>query len=116
MAPSTKHYLLFFTIFISSFDNSLALELLGFTVDLIHRDSLKSTFFNETTMPLGFEIKDDPQADLYPFSGDYLMSYSIGIPRYRTFGAIDTGSGNSVTIFYDVLSHYEIIYVYFTHL
>ena len=112
MAPSAKHYLLFFTIFISSFVTSHTLGSLGFTVYLIHRDSIKSQFFNNITDPIRYEIKDDPHAVLHPKKGEYLMSYSIGFPPFRTYGSIDTGSGNSITVF----SKISLFLMFFKHL
>ena len=117
-SSSPKSYILSSTIVIvlvTSLNTNDATNQLGFTVKIIHRDSLNSPFYDNSTTPYQKslnalrqsmkrvthfipEIKsffEDPEANLIPHSiaGDYLMAYSIGTsPSYETVGTLDTGS------------------------
>ncbi|KAG7531209.1 Xylanase inhibitor C-terminal [Arabidopsis suecica] len=90
--------------------NANAKPKLGFTADLIHRDSPKSPFYNpmETSSQrlrnaihrsvnrvFHFTEKDNtpqPQIDLTSNSGEYLMNVSIGTPPFPIMAIADTGS------------------------
>ncbi|XP_004506925.1 aspartic proteinase CDR1-like [Cicer arietinum] len=82
----------------------------GFSVELIHRDSLKSPFYQpkQTKYQLVANVarqsisrvnhfyKDSitntPESTLIPAGGSYLMTYSIGTPPFKLYGIADTGS------------------------
>ncbi|KAJ4721415.1 aspartic proteinase CDR1-like [Melia azedarach] len=83
----------------------------GFSIELIHRDSPKSPFYNPNETPnqrlrnafrrsinrlnrfdLNFVSSDATQADIIPNSGGYLMKVSIGSPPVEILGVADTGS------------------------
>ena len=84
----------------------------GFSVELIHRDSAKSPFYNPTETPFqrltnAFQRSinrvnrfypqtkvspNAPQADIVSNQGEYLMRYSIGTPPVEILGIADTGS------------------------
>ncbi|XP_057451732.1 aspartic proteinase CDR1-like [Lotus japonicus] len=86
----------------------------GFSVELIHRDSSKSPFhrpaethfqrvsnvvrrsfnranhFNKASTS---NPKNTPKSNhVIPDDGDYIMSYSVGTPKYQLYGIVDTGS------------------------
>ncbi|KAL1535874.1 cathepsin D [Salvia divinorum] len=87
-----------------------ATEAAGFSVDLIHRDSLKSPSLHsssfehvEATVQRSFNraktlIRRDgnsPQeasVDIVPDAGEYLMRFSLGTPKVETLAIADTGS------------------------
>ncbi|XP_054813244.1 aspartic proteinase CDR1-like [Prosopis cineraria] len=120
MAPISKRCILCFTVFILSSSFSIFLvkaTKLGFTVDLLHRDSPLSPLYDNSTTPfqkmhyalrrsakrlnhffpnnnnISVEtIEDDPEADINVSGFEYLMTYSLGTPEFETRGFADTGS------------------------
>ncbi|XP_057452729.1 aspartic proteinase CDR1-like [Lotus japonicus] len=87
----------------------------GFSVELIHRDSLKSPFYNPSKTPfqrvasavhrsfnsanrfnkayVGNVVPTDTaESTVVPDRGEYLMSYSVGTPPFKLYGIVDTGS------------------------
>ena len=95
------------------FCNLYSLEALngGFSVEMIHRDSPKSPFYNSTetqfqriSNALSRSIiranrfnkssvsANTPQAPVTSAKGEYLMSYEIGTPPIQVYGIVDTGS------------------------
>ncbi|CAE6199558.1 unnamed protein product [Arabidopsis arenosa] len=94
--------------------NANAKSKLGFTADLIHRDSPKSPFYNPTetssqrlrnaihrSVSRVFHFTDisqkdasdsEPQIDLTSNSGEYLMNISLGTPPFPIMAIADTGS------------------------
>jgi len=83
----------------------------GFSVEMIHRDSPKSPFYNSTETQFqrianalsrsiiranhfnkSFVSANTPQAPVTSAQGEYLISYSVGTPPLQLFGIIDTGS------------------------
>ncbi|TKY49535.1 Aspartic proteinase CDR1 [Spatholobus suberectus] len=84
----------------------------GFSVQLIHRDSPKSPFYNPTETPFQqlnnafhrsfnrvnyFYRKSKvsqktPQSVITSNQGEYLVQYSIGTPPFEVMGIADTGS------------------------
>ncbi|KAK4255924.1 hypothetical protein QN277_008851 [Acacia crassicarpa] len=86
----------------------------GFSVELIHRDSIKSPLYTESSshfqkLQNSFlpsikrakhfypNSKTEPEADIpesqvTPIIGSYIMSYSLGTPPFKIFGIADTGS------------------------
>ncbi|XP_027343039.1 aspartic proteinase CDR1-like [Abrus precatorius] len=84
----------------------------GFSVELIHRDSAKSPFYNPTKTrfqllhsalqrsfnrfhlfyPLTKASSDTPQSQITDNQGEYLVNYSIGTPPFEIMGIFDTGS------------------------
>ncbi|RHN40246.1 putative nepenthesin [Medicago truncatula] len=101
--------LLFFTIFCFIISLSHALNN-GFTLELIHRDSSKSPFYQPTQNKYErianavrrsinrvnhfykYSLTSTPQSTVNSDKGEYLMSYSIGTPPFKVFGFVDTGS------------------------
>lgn len=95
-------------IFSLSISNFNAIEAAGFTIDLIHRDSLQSPSFNssyehvEAALQRSFNrvetlIQDhSPQSstsvNVFPGIGEYLMRFAIGTPKVETQAIIDTSS------------------------
>ncbi|XP_049362325.1 aspartic proteinase CDR1-like [Solanum verrucosum] len=91
-------------------------DLDGFTLDLIHRDSPLSPYYNPSITPSqrlqdachrSFSrasfftkasihpttpFKHDIQSDIVPIPAEYLMKISIGTPPRETFAIADTGS------------------------
>ncbi|XP_028755352.1 aspartic proteinase CDR1-like [Neltuma alba] len=119
MALSSKPYTLSFTIFIIFFIFYAKATKLGFTVDLIHRDSPLSPLFDNSTTRFQkihnalrrstkrlnhffpgnnnnptaqTNQEDDPVSELTTSEGEYLMAYSLGNPEFQTRAFIDTGS------------------------
>ncbi|XP_054813239.1 aspartic proteinase CDR1-like [Prosopis cineraria] len=104
------------TVILISFTK--ANEKLGFSVELIHRDSPNSPFFDHSTTPLQklssalhhsmnrathfFSSKpnktlahlhdDDPESEITYASAEHIMAYSVGTPSFQTYGVFDTGS------------------------
>ncbi|KAK7343139.1 hypothetical protein VNO80_26102 [Phaseolus coccineus] len=93
--------------------NLYSLEALngGFSVEMIHRDSSKSPFYNSTETHFqrianalsrsiirvnhfnkSFVSANTPQAPVTSAQGEYLMSYYIGTPLIQVYGILDTGS------------------------
>ncbi|EOA18333.1 hypothetical protein CARUB_v10006851mg [Capsella rubella] len=90
--------------------NANAKSKLGFTADLIHRDSPKSPFFNPTETPSqrlrnsinrsvnrAFHFTEDtsansPQVEITSNGGEYLMNVSLGTPPFPIMAIADTGS------------------------
>ncbi|KAJ4721734.1 aspartic proteinase CDR1-like [Melia azedarach] len=83
----------------------------GFSVELIHRDSPKSPFFNPDENPFerivnalrrssnrvklidpNFASLNSAQADIIPYEGEFLMKLSIGTPPVEILAVADTGS------------------------
>lgn len=80
----------------------------GFTVDLIHRDSLKSpslhssfqsvaatlhrSFHRAETLIPAYSSPHSASADIVPDTGEYLLKFAIGTPRVETLAIADTGS------------------------
>ncbi|XP_004511020.1 aspartic proteinase CDR1-like [Cicer arietinum] len=82
----------------------------GFSVELIHRDSLKSPFYQlaqtkyqlvvnaarQSISHINHFYKDSltstPESNIIPEKGAYLMTYSVGTPPSRVYGIADTGS------------------------
>ncbi|MED6149446.1 hypothetical protein PIB30_062494, partial [Stylosanthes scabra] len=84
----------------------------GFSVELFHRDSPKSPFYNPIETPFqrstnaihrsmnrvkrfyphSKALLNPPQADIISSQGEYLMRYSIGTPPIEILGIADTGS------------------------
>lgn len=105
-------YLIFVILFTLLFiSNTIAHPKHGFTVDLIHRDSPKSPFYNhaETSSQrmrnaihrsaqslLQFNnansSPDSPQSVIISNRGEYLMNISIGTPPFPILAIADTGS------------------------
>jgi len=93
--------------------NLYSLEALndGFSVELIHRDSPKSPFYNSSQTHFqrianalrrsiirmnhfnkSFVSPNTPQAPVTSGLGEYLMRYSVGTPPVESYGIVDTGS------------------------
>jgi len=103
------YYSSFLTVlFLYSISLSKALKN-GFSVELIHRDSPKSPFYNlsETQFQRAenavlrsidranyYSIQDsnDVETSVIPVPGEYLMRYSLGAPSFQIQGIVDTGS------------------------
>ncbi|XP_020206519.1 aspartic proteinase CDR1-like [Cajanus cajan] len=84
----------------------------GFSVQLIHRDSPNSPFYNPTETPFqqlhkAFQrsfhrvnhfypkskaSQETPQSVISSNQGEYLVKYSIGTPPFEVIGIADTGS------------------------
>lgn len=98
---------LIFAISISSLHET---EAAGFSIDLIHRDSLKSPSlessfefeqveatlrrsFNraKTLIPAAYS-PESASTDIIPDVGEYLMRFSLGTPKVETLAIADTGS------------------------
>ncbi|XP_058741925.1 aspartic proteinase CDR1-like [Vicia villosa] len=105
----SSHKIVFFFCLLS-FIVSLSHALNGFSVELIHRDSEKSPFFqpnqnkyqsiinaarhsiNRANHFYKNAVGDAPQSTILPDGGAYLMTYSVGTPPFKQFGIPDTGS------------------------
>ncbi|XP_010435383.1 PREDICTED: aspartic proteinase CDR1-like [Camelina sativa] len=90
--------------------NANAKPKLGFTADLIHRDSPKSPFYNPAETPSQrlrnaihrsvnrvFHFTEDvslnsPQTEITSNGGEYLMNVSLGTPPFPIMAIADTGS------------------------
>ncbi|KAJ0235787.1 Aspartic proteinase CDR1 [Hirschfeldia incana] len=91
--------------------NTNAHTKIGFTVDLIHRDSPTSPFYNPTETSaqrlknavhrsvnrvVHFNDKDasvnSPQTEITSATGEYLMNISLGTPPFPIMAIADTGS------------------------
>ena len=93
--------------FIASFSHALNN---GFSVELIHRDSSKSPFYQPTQNKYQKvfnaarrsinradhfyknSLTSTPESTVIPDNGEYLMTYSIGSPPFKLYGIVDTGS------------------------
>ncbi|KAL7158277.1 hypothetical protein ABFS83_02G131500 [Erythranthe nasuta] len=79
----------------------------GLTVDLIHRDSPQSPYYNPSLSPSQrlanslrrsfdrvsrFKCSKSPRSDVILSEGEYLMKYSIGTPPVPSLAIADTGS------------------------
>jgi hypothetical protein len=82
----------------------------GFSVELIHRDSPKSPFYqpienryqrlvnaarrsiNRANHFYKDFLTNTPKSTVIPDKGEYLMTYSVGTPPFKVFGIADTGS------------------------
>ncbi|KAL3537208.1 hypothetical protein ACH5RR_000574 [Cinchona calisaya] len=79
----------------------------GFTVDLIHRDSPKSPYYNTLLTPSqrlnnAFQRSLDraeqfASATMTPNGGEYLMKVSYGTPPFETLAVVETGSDHTWT-------------------
>ncbi|KFK24181.1 hypothetical protein AALP_AAs68745U000200 [Arabis alpina] len=115
MAPILSSVLLSLCLLSSSFlSNANAHKKLGFTADLIHRDSPKSPFYNPSQTPsqrlqnainrsvnrvahftniYGEDASgNSPQTEITSIGGDYLMNVSLGTPPFPIMAIADTGS------------------------
>ncbi|CAK8535612.1 unnamed protein product [Lathyrus sativus] len=85
----------------------------GFSIELIHRDSFRSPFYNPTQTEFQ-RIFNEVQRSInranyinrefaptknklelsltYDIAGEYLMTYSVGTPPFKVYGSLDTGS------------------------
>ncbi|CAK8561064.1 unnamed protein product [Lathyrus sativus] len=82
----------------------------GFSVELIHRDSLKSPLYKPTQNKYQniinaarrsvdrishfYEdsLNASPESTIIPDQAEYLMTYSVGTPPFKLYGIADTGS------------------------
>ncbi|GLT40087.1 hypothetical protein SLA2020_142450 [Shorea laevis] len=108
-AMVTASYCLFFFSLILSTTAATA-KTGGFSVELIHRDSPKSPFYNPLEIPsqrvanalrrsisrtnhfLSSKKTDTPRSNIIPNSGEYLMNISLGTPPFPILAIADTGS------------------------
>ncbi|KAM7263702.1 hypothetical protein ACFE04_001385 [Oxalis oulophora] len=87
---------------------------IGFTVDIIHRDSPLSPLYNSSATKFDLlrnaihrsisrsrhftklfdptSIKDQIQSEIIPSGGEYFMEVSVGTPPVKVLGIADTGS------------------------
>jgi hypothetical protein len=114
MAPHQYSLLSIFLLY-STFSLTSALNANGggFSVDLIHRDSPDSPFYNPSETPsqriaeaLRRSISranhfkptssplspNEPRSEVFANKGEYLMKYSVGTPPFPVLGIADTGS------------------------
>ncbi|KAI9083141.1 hypothetical protein K1719_034874 [Acacia pycnantha] len=92
----------------------IATDELGFSVELIHKDSPKSPFYDNSTTPSqklysalhhsmnpatrflsktkSLDDDDNPESSLKYANAEYVMGYSLGTPSFQTYGVVDTGS------------------------
>ncbi|XP_024188024.1 aspartic proteinase CDR1 [Rosa chinensis] len=61
----------------------------GFSVQLVHRNSPKSPFYNHNKTPM---MSKKPQSRVQANNGQYLMKLSLGNPLFDVYGIADTGS------------------------
>lgn len=95
--PSSYLFLVSFSMFLSIEANKS-----GFTLDLIHRDSPESPFYNPSITHFqrsqnAFQRSLQRAGQFYsssviPNSGEYLMRISYGTPPFETLALVDTGS------------------------
>jgi hypothetical protein len=77
----------------------------GFSVELIHRDSSKSPFYQPTqnkyqsvanalrrSINRVNHLTNTPESTVIRGDGEFLMTYSVGTPPFKLYGLIDTGS------------------------
>ena len=84
----------------------------GFSVELMHRDSPKSPFYDPTVTPqlrLANALRRSIhrvnhfrptasfsttalESEVVPVSGEYLMQYAVGTPTVQVLGVADTGT------------------------
>ena len=84
----------------------------GFSVELMHRDSPKSPFYDPTETPqqrLANALRrsihrvnhfrptasfstNALESEVVPVSGEYLMQYAVGTPPVQVLGVADTGT------------------------
>ncbi|CAL5199729.1 unnamed protein product [Lathyrus oleraceus] len=108
---SFSYFTLIFFCFSSLISISHAINN-GFSVELIHRDSVKSPFYDPTQTKLQQLLNDvgrsinranyikkvlssninKYESSLIYDNGVYMMSYSVGTPPFKVYGFIDTGS------------------------
>lgn len=107
-----NNYLIFaitITIAISN-PNFHATEAAGFSIDLIHRDSLQSASllspfdrieatlqrsFNRSKtliVPVDHHSPQSVSTEIVPDTGEYLMRFALGTPKVETLAVVDTGS------------------------
>ncbi|KAF8089160.1 hypothetical protein N665_0516s0018 [Sinapis alba] len=112
MASIFSSVLLALSLLSSPFlSNANAHTKLGFSADLIHRDSPKSPFYNPTETSaerlrnavqrsvnrvVHFNGKDasvnSPQTEITSYGGEFLMNVSLGSPPFPIMAIADTGS------------------------
>ncbi|XP_057510803.1 aspartic proteinase CDR1-like [Actinidia eriantha] len=102
-----KFAIIIFIISLSSLSNFESKHV-GFSVDIIHRDSPLSPFYNSSLTPVEWlnnafqrsaeRVKyftlalQSGSSPLIPSEGEYLMQFGIGTPPYSTLAIVDTGS------------------------
>ncbi|CAI8607487.1 unnamed protein product [Vicia faba] len=82
----------------------------GFSVELIHRDSIKSPLYkpiqnkyqnivnaarrsiNRVSRFYKKSLNISPESTIVPDNAEYLMTYSVGTPPFKLYGIADTGS------------------------
>ncbi|KAK6162761.1 hypothetical protein DH2020_002602 [Rehmannia glutinosa] len=96
---------------LSRCDNSLTkANSSGLTIDLIHRDSPQSPYYDPSLSPTQrlvnsmrrslkrvqrfneSHFRQWPESDVIESGGEYLVEFSIGAPPVKTIGTLDTGS------------------------
>ncbi|XP_058745658.1 aspartic proteinase CDR1-like [Vicia villosa] len=100
---------LFFFVICFIFPLSQALNK-GFSVELIHRDSIKSPLYkpaqnkyqnivnaarrsiDRVSRFYENSLNTSPESTIVPDNAEYLMTYSIGTPPFKLYGIADTGS------------------------
>ncbi|KAG4384020.1 hypothetical protein GLYMA_13G198900v4 [Glycine max] len=104
ISPSTLALVLFYLcniFYLEAFNG-------GFSVEMIHRDSSRSPFFRPTETQFQrvanavhrsvnranhfHKAHKAAKATITQNDGEYLISYSVGIPPFQLYGIIDTGS------------------------
>ncbi|KAA8528180.1 hypothetical protein F0562_035569 [Nyssa sinensis] len=107
------HFLCFLTIIIShlSIGSLVEAKIGGFSIDLVHRDSQLSPFYNHSSTPSDLATHDafrsiarvnqfhsssieenKIESIIIPNGGSYLMKFSLGTPPVEIFASADTGS------------------------
>ncbi|RDX79388.1 Aspartic proteinase CDR1, partial [Mucuna pruriens] len=108
MSRSSSFALVFLCLYNLSFIEALNG---GFSVEMIHRDSSRSPFYDATETQFqrvanavrrsinranhfnqSFVSQNTAKVSVTPYGGEYLMSYSVGTPPVQVFGIVDTGS------------------------
>jgi hypothetical protein len=123
MAMASHHSVLSYAAIVTTFSICLLYSLSitaevvngGFSVDLIHRDSPLSPFYNPSETPLqrianalrrsitrvnhfkptssnSLSPNELPRSEIVAIGGEYLLKYSIGTPPVPVLGIADTGS------------------------
>lgn len=75
----------------------------GFTVDLIHRDSVHSPYYDPSSSPwlrlsnsfyrsFNRSFLNPPQPEIINSGGEYFLEFSVGTPPRPSLGTVDTGS------------------------
>ncbi|KAL8500636.1 hypothetical protein ACS0TY_020280 [Phlomoides rotata] len=93
-------------ILVISIPNFHLSEAAGFSIDLIHRNSLQSpslsfdhvqtslhrSFNRAKTLVLGNSLESTPSTEIVHDGGEYLVKISLGTPKTDTYAIADTGS------------------------